>query len=96
MRIVASTEALELAAERGGRLYVWTRARRCCHGAVTWLEAAHEPPAGVAFECVDDGGDIQVFMPRDLVRRPDELHLEARGRRRRRIEAYWDGCVFVA
>jgi len=94
VRIVASPEAVELAAERGGRVYVWTQARRCCHGTTTWLEVAHEPPAGIPFECVADG-EPAVFLPRDLGRRPDELHLEARGRRRRRVEAYWDGCAFV-
>jgi len=94
VRIVASAEAVELAAERGGRVYVWTQARRCCHGATTWLEVAHEPPPGVSFDRVADG-ELAVFLPHDLGRRPTELHLEARGRRRRRIEAYWDGCAFV-
>ena len=26
---------------------------------------------------------------------PDELRLELKGRRRKHVEAYWDGCVFA-
>ena len=26
---------------------------------------------------------------------PKELHVDARGRRRKRVEAYWDGCAWV-
>ena len=94
MRIVASPEAVELVRARGGSVYVSPKARRCCHGAAIWLEVAHERPADVSFERVGDGG-VDVFLPTDLARRPDELQLEARGRRRRRVEAYWDGCGFV-
>jgi hypothetical protein len=38
---------------------------------------------------------IELFFPEGLVRLPQELHLELRGRRRQRIEAYWDGCAWV-
>jgi hypothetical protein len=94
VRIVASPDAIELASERGGRLYVWTRARRCCHGAQTWLEVAHERPRGTDFERVAEG-EVEVYFPAALGRRPDELHLEVHGLRRKRVEAYWDGCAWV-
>jgi hypothetical protein len=40
--------------------------------------------------------ELELYLPATLGRLPDELHLELRGRRRKRVEAYWDGCAFVA
>jgi hypothetical protein len=28
-------------------------------------------------------------------RRPDVLEIELRGKRRPRVEAYWDGCIYA-
>jgi hypothetical protein len=95
MRLVASAKALDFVREHGGRLYVSPRSRRCCHGAITWLEASIEPDERVDFRraAVDE---LELYLPTTLGRLPDELHLELRGRRRKRVEAYWDGCAFVA
>jgi hypothetical protein len=92
MRVVASHEARELIAERGGRLYVSIRVARCC-GATRTLRTATEQPEG-AFRVVGDAGDFEVLVPQALGRLPDELHVAVAGRRRR-IEAYWDGCAWV-
>jgi hypothetical protein len=35
-----------------------------------------------------------VLFPEATARLPDELHVEAHGRRRR-VEVYWDGCAYV-
>jgi hypothetical protein len=40
-------------------------------------------------------GDITVHASLGLRRPPDELHIDVRGRFRPRIEAYWNGCVFI-
>jgi hypothetical protein len=93
VRVVASPEALGFVSERGGRLFVWTRTQRCCHG-VTRLEAATEPPPQRRFRRVPADG-LELYLPAGLDRLPDELVVEARGRRRR-VEAYWDGCAWVA
>lgn len=92
MRVVASDEARRLIAERGGRLFVSVRAARCCGGART-LRTSTEPPGGV-FRAVGSAGDFEVFVPQALGRLPEELHVAVAGRRRR-IEAYWDGCAWV-
>jgi hypothetical protein len=94
VRVVASSEAVDLVRERGGRLYVWTKSSRCCSGRLTWLEASTEPREGRAFRRVE-GAAIELYVPSDLSRLPEELVVEARGRRRRHLEAYWDGCAWV-
>jgi hypothetical protein len=94
VRIVASAEALALARERGGRLYVWPKARRCCHGTQTWLELDHDPPSATDFERATLG-EVDVYFPTSLARRPEELHLEVHGLRSKRVAAYWDGCAWV-
>ena len=93
MRVVASESASELIQARGGRLYVWLRRAHCC-GSVTTLATANERPTQKAFRQVDSGGPFELYLPLGLTRLPDELHLDV-GRRRRRVEAYWDGCVWV-
>jgi len=95
VRLVISREALDFVRERGGSLYVSPRSRRCCHGALTWLEASTEPDERVDFRRAD-ADELELYLPATLGRSPDELHLELRGRRRKRVEAYWNGCAFVA
>ena len=92
MRIVASDEARDLIAARGGRLFVTVRAARCCGGART-LRAATEPPAREFRRAGGDDG-VEVFVPQALERLPEELHVALVGRRRR-LEAYWDGCAWI-
>jgi hypothetical protein len=93
MRVLASPEATALVREGGGYLYVWPKRFPCCR-AVTFLEAAMtEPLRGVRFRSVATE-PFAVLFP-EAARLPDELHVEAHGRRRRRLEAYWDGCAYV-
>ena len=59
------------------------------------LQAATEPVPRRPFRRLTDD-EFELFVPEDLGRLPDELHLELRGRRQRqRVEAYWDGCAYV-
>ena len=92
MQIIASDEARELIAERGGRLYVSIRRRRCCGGAQTLVVATEAGSADWTSNGSDAG--FELFLPTALARRPEELHVELR-RRPRRIEAYWNGCAWV-
>ena len=94
MRLVASPEAIAFVRARGGRLFVWTESTRCCSGLSTRLKAQTEPDSERAFRRVPSD-QIDVFFPERLGRLPEELHLELRGRRRQRIEAYWDGCAWM-
>jgi hypothetical protein len=94
MRVLASPEASALVHKLGGYLYVWPKHFRCC-GGVMFLEAAtSEPPRGVLFRSVA-AEPFVVLFPESTSRVPDELHVEVRGRGRRRVEAYWDGCAYV-
>ena len=100
MEILASDRALELVRARGGHVWVWLDVRRCCSGAVSYLGASCSEPtqrrSGLPhrFEQIrlDD-----IIVQASLGRRrpPDELHIGVRGRLRPRIEAYWNGCIFV-
>jgi hypothetical protein len=91
--VIASEPATEQIREHGGRLYVWLQRPHCC-GAVTRLAAANEPPARKEFRQVESDTPFELYLPAGLTRLPDELHLDVRGRRRR-VEAYWNGCSWV-
>jgi hypothetical protein len=94
MRLVAPPDALTFVRANGGRLFVWTESTRCCSGLTTRLKASTEPDPGREFRSVPSD-QLDVFFPERLARLPQELHLELKGRRRRRLEAYWDGCAWV-
>ena len=92
MRVVASPEVRQIVREGGGRLFVWAKTSRCC-GAITYLKASLEAPER-EFRRVEAEG-MEVYLAAGIRELPEELHVEARGRRRRRLEAYWDGCAYV-
>ncbi len=92
MRVIASKEASELIAERGGRLFVSVKRLRCCGGTQT-LAAATQAGDGEWRSTGDEAG-FELFLPAGLARRPEELHVTV-SRFPRRLEAYWDGCVWV-
>lgn len=90
MKVVAPPDVADLVAESGGRLFVWTRRPRCC-GGTTYLETATDRPPRRSFRLVQ-AEPFEVWFA--AAREPEELHLDLHGRRRR-IEAYWDGCAYV-
>jgi hypothetical protein len=92
MRVEASPEAIRLVDEQGGKLYVWPRRARCCHGAIVLLETSSAAGEG-PFRRVEAEG-IELYLDARLGE-PEELVLEAGGRRRRHVHAYWNGCAYV-
>jgi hypothetical protein len=92
MRVEASPEAIRLVPERGGKLYVWAKRSRCCHGSITFLETSSEP-GDRPFRRVGAEG-IELYLDARLGE-PEELVIEAKGRRRKHVHAYWDGCAYV-
>jgi len=94
MNVVATREAEELVRSRGGRMFVWIDRQRCCGGA-TYLATSSERPQGRVFQRIDGPESFELYFDHGGLRPPDELHLDVRGWRRKRIEAYWNGCVFV-
>jgi hypothetical protein len=92
MRVDASREAINLVQEHGGTLYVWAKRSRCCHGPITFLETSSEPGER-PFRRVDAEG-IELYLDTRLGE-PEELVIEAKGRWRRHVHAYWNGCAYV-
>jgi hypothetical protein len=101
MRVELSPDAAGYVAARGGRLWVWAAyPRRCCAGVPAYMHAATEPPPGRdGFSRVEAAGveaaDLELWFLAPAGSRPDVLEIGLRGRRRPRVEAYWDGCLFA-
>jgi hypothetical protein len=96
MRVTVSPEAAEFAAAHGGSLWVWTaRPRPCCAGTPAYMHAATSEPAGLhGFRRVPVDG-LELWFRAPGGRAPDELEIGVHGKRRPRVEAYWDGCLIA-
>jgi hypothetical protein len=95
MRVVATAEVDQLIRRRGGLLYVWPDHQRCCQGA-TYLLTSSSPPRGRTFHPVEGLDGFELWFDPGNLTPPDELQLDVKGWRTKRVEAYWNGCVFVA
>jgi hypothetical protein len=109
MKIVTTSRATEYIRERGGEVWVWLNPHRGLVGGYIDLETHCEPPRTsrrTKFtrasrrphrfrELVADG--ITVHYDFGRMEPPDELHLDRKGWRKgtHRLEAYWNGTVFV-
>jgi len=95
MKITAADGVRDLVRERGGRLYVWTSAHRCCSGTLTLLEAGPERPRGAErrFREIDAGG-FELLLDVGARPVPEELVLELRGRGKK-IAAFWNDQAWV-
>jgi hypothetical protein len=90
-RIVASDATVAAVRERGGQLWVWSRASRCCNANVR-LETGTEARADREFQLVArEPFEVHLATARTP---PEELHVDLS--RRGRLDAYWDGCAWVA
>jgi len=96
MQVVVSPEAAALVRSRGGRLWVWAaRPRVCCWGTPAYMHAATEQPAALSgFSLVSLAG-VEIWFRAPAGRFPDVLEIGLHGRRRPRVEAYWDGCCIA-
>lgn len=95
MIVVTKPEVADLIRANGGRIYVWTDPHRCCSGAVTYLKSGSAPEPGRRFVRFDANG-FELWFDPGARPAPDELHLDMKGfRRKKRVEAYWDGCAFA-
>jgi hypothetical protein len=96
MRLEISAEAARLARERGGRVWVWAAVpRACCASTAPLMHAATERPAGLAGFARLAAAGVEVCFRPPAGRCPEVLEIAVRGRRRPRIEAYWDGCLMA-
>jgi hypothetical protein len=96
VRVEASQEAVEFVRARGGRLWVRAaRPRMCCVGTPAYMHAATEaPPDLTGYRAVYFRG-LELWFRAPAGMLPDALEIGLRGRRRPRIEAYWDGCLIA-
>ncbi len=98
MRADVSAEAGEFVRGHGGRLWIWAaHPRVCCWGTPAYMHAATEPPPGLSGFCAVPSAyvGLQIWFRAPAGRFPDVLEIRMRGRRRPRVEAYWDGCLFA-
>ena len=93
MEIEATSDAKKLIRARGGMLFVWIEAGM--HG-LRFLRTSMEPPAdALEWDRTETEEGFLVFTPPKM-RKPLTLGLEVRGfLTKLRIDALWNGCVFV-
>ena len=109
MKIVASSGAEAYVREHGGRVWIWLDPHRALVGSYVWLEAHCEPPGASRrtkftrasrrphrFLTLQVDG-MEILYDFGRMPEPDEIHLDRKGwhRRTHRLEAYWNGSVFV-
>ncbi len=95
MRVLASPEAVAFIRDRGGSLFVWADRALCCTGELTFLEASTDSPGAERSFRRLSGGDFDLFFDAGARDLPDELHLDVKGWRTRKIRAYWNGCAYA-
>ena len=81
-----------MVADRGGRLFVWSKTTRCCRGTVCTLQTSSKPDVHRSFRRVEADG-IEVYV--DLPRLPATLEIDVGGLVRPAVRAYWNGLAWV-
>jgi hypothetical protein len=108
VKIVCGQSVAEHVSARGGRLWIWFDPHQFLGTATVYLmtsterlgtnrltkrsRSARRPHRFREFPA--EG--FTVFFDHGRLDPPEELHLEVKGlRRKKRIEAYWNGAIFV-
>ena len=109
MKIVISPKAEAFVRERGGSVWVWLDPHRGLVGSYVWLEAHPEAPGSSRrtkftrasrrphrFKRLEHEG-LAIHYDFGRMDPPEELQFDLKGWRKgtRRLEAYWNGSVFV-
>ena len=96
VRVEVSPEAADFIRAHGGRLWVWAaRPRMCCQGTPAYMYAATGPPPGVSGFSPAPAAGLDILFRAPAGRVPDVLEIGLHGRRRPRVEAYWDGRLIA-
>jgi hypothetical protein len=96
VNVDVSGAAADFIAKHGGQLWVWAaHPRICCAGSPAWMHAATRAPAGLSGFILIPAPGVRVHFRRVGNWQPDTLEISLHGRRRPRVEAYWDGCLMV-
>jgi hypothetical protein len=107
MDVLTTPQAARHIVDKGGNLWIWLDPRRGLVGSYVWLEAHCERPGTTRetrftrssrrphrFRRMDADGYVlhYDFGRMDM---PDNIQVELKGWLNKRIEAFWNGCVFV-
>jgi hypothetical protein len=107
VEIIASHEALEFVRGTGGRLWVWLDPHGGLGSPYIYLMTATEPPGATkATRRLRSARrphrfrtypvqDVDILLDAGRLEPQQELHLELKRFPRRRVEAYWNGAIFV-
>jgi hypothetical protein len=96
VQVEVSPEAEEFVRQQGGRVWVWVaRPSMCCWGTPAFMHAATEPPPGLSGFSPVSSAALDVWFRVPAGRVPEVLEIVLRGKRRPRVEAYWDGCIYA-
>ena len=107
MKIVATPKVANYIVEHGGGVWVWLDPRRGPVGSYVWLEAHCEPPRASKKSSftrssrrphrfgVTENAGITLHHDFGRLALPEEIHLDLKGLKNKRIEAYWNGSIFV-
>jgi hypothetical protein len=107
VKIVVTDRARRFIDDRGGAIWVWLDPRRGLVGSYVWLEAHAEPPRATSRSSFTrssrrphrfrdfEGDGVEVHADFGRLEPPEELHIDVRGWVNKRLEAYWNGSVFV-
>jgi hypothetical protein len=95
MKVLVGPGVRDVVRQRGGTLFVWLERPRCCGAGITYLATADARPAEAHRFRLSEEEGFQLAFDGGRLGDPDELQLEVRGRSRKRVEAYWNGCVFA-
>lgn len=94
MLVVSKPGVADVVRESGGRIYIWTDPHKCCSGALTYLKTGSAPEPGRRFIRFD-AEEFELWFDPGARPAPDELHFDLKGFRKKRVEAYWNGCAFA-
>ncbi len=95
MDVVVSDSARDYLAGHGGVAYVRAHSHRCCSaGTLTLLDIDASAPKDAEHFRAGGGGSVDVRFLAGPLGEPRELVIDTRGRVRRHLVAYWDGCAF--
>jgi hypothetical protein len=94
MEVETTAEVRSYIRERGGLLFVRARRFGAFFSGLTMLETSTEPPPDALDWRRIEAPGFLLFVPRAM-RLPRSLQLQVRGSFRRRIDALWEGCLYV-
>jgi hypothetical protein len=95
VEVVAPDEVRDFVAAHGGRVYVWISVHRGVLSALSLLETSLEHPTrgDLCFRRVAAPG-FELYL--EATQRIWPKRMEFALRRRRRLEAYWNGLAWIA